>query len=104
MMSKLSVRLLTEARLQLRDIAAYYKMKVGHASARQITDRILEALDKLGDFPEMGMVPPSRLLAEAGYRVLIVDEHLCFYRIADDTVFVTHIVHAKSDYIKKIFI
>lgn len=104
MTSKIPVRLLTEARLQLRDIAAYYKMKVGPSSARQITGRILDALDKLGDFPQMGMVPPSRPLAEAGYRVLIIDEHLCFYRVADDTVFVTHIVHAKSDYIKKIFI
>lgn len=102
-MSKLNVKLLTEARLQLRDIAAYHKMKVGPSSARKITDRILDAIDKLADFPEMGMIPHSKMIAEAGYRVLIAGDYLCFYQVVNDTVFVNHILHTSTDYIKKIF-
>lgn len=102
-MSKLNVKLLTEARLQLRDIAAYYKMKVGPSSARKITDRILDAIDKLADFPEMGMVPHSKMIAAAGYRVLIAGDYLCFYQVVNDTVFVNQILHTSTDYIKKIF-
>lgn len=102
-MSKLNVKLLSEARLQLRDIAAYHKMKVGPSSARKITDRILDAIDKLADFPEMGMVPHSKIIAEAGYRVLIAGDYLCFYQVVNDTVFVNHILHTSTDYIKKLF-
>ncbi len=102
-MSKLNVKLLSEARLQIRDIAAYHKMKVGPSSARKITDRILDAIDKLADFPEMGMVPHSKMIAEAGYRVLIAGDYLCFYQVLNDTVFVNHIIHTSTDYIKKIF-
>lgn len=102
-MSKLKVELLNEARLQLRDIAAYYKMKVGPSSARKITSRILDAIEKLADFPEMGMVPHAKMIAEAGYRVLIIEDYLCFYHVVNDVVFVSHIVHASTDYIKRIF-
>lgn len=102
-MPKRNVILLNEARLELRDIATYHKLKVEPDSARKITNRILDALDKLADFSEMGMVPTSKLIAEAGYRVLIVDAYLCFYSVIGDIVFVFHIVHASTDYIKRIF-
>jgi len=90
-------------RLQIRDIAAYYKMKVGSSSAHKITDHILEAIDKLADFPEMGMVPPWKMITDAGYRVLVVGDYLCFYQVVNDIVFVSHIAHTNTDYIKKIF-
>ncbi|MEY8438165.1 type II toxin-antitoxin system RelE/ParE family toxin [Anaerotruncus colihominis] len=100
-MSKHKVHLLTEARSQLRDIAAYHLLNVGPQSARKITDRILDAIDKLEDFPEMG----AKLLGKRldGYRMLVVGHYLCFYHIDGDTVYVSHIVHRSTDYIKKLF-
>lgn len=89
--------------MELRDIAVYHKLKVGIDSARRITDRILGALDRLIDFPEMGNVPPTKMIAEAGFRVLIVDDDLCFYQVIDNQIFVYHIVHGSIDYIKRIF-
>ena len=102
-MNSYKVKLLTEARLELRDIAAYHKMKVGVISARRITNRILDAIDKLSNFPEMGMMPSSKMIAEAGYRMLMVGEYLCFYYVAGDSIFVSHIVHCSVDYIKRLF-
>lgn len=99
---KFDIKILLEARLQLRDIAAFHKLKVGPVSAEKITDRILDAIDKLADFPEMGAVPPSELLAKAGYRMLIVQEYLCFYHVEQQTIYVSHIVHGSTDYIKKL--
>ncbi len=89
--------------MELRDIAVYHKLKVGNNSARRITDRILDALDRLVDFPEMGNTPPSKMIAEAGFRVLIVDDYLCFYQVLDDKVLVYHIAHGSTGYIKRIF-
>lgn len=102
-MHNCKVKLLSEARMELRDIATYHKMKVGANSARKITNRILDAIDKLSAFPEMGMVPPVKMIAEAGYRVLIVEDYLCFYNIIGDNIFVSHIVHGSVDYIKRLF-
>jgi plasmid stabilization system protein ParE len=99
----MKVVLLNEARMELRDIAVYHKLKVGTNSARRITDRILGALDRLVDFPEMVNIPPSKMIAEAGFRVLIVDDYLCSCQVVDDQVFVYHIVHGSTDYIKRIF-
>ena len=50
-MPKAKVILLTEARLQLRDIAMIHKAKVGPQSAKKVTDKILKALHHLEDFP-----------------------------------------------------
>ena len=102
-MNNFTVRLLMEARLELRDIANYHKMKVGVISARRITNRILDALDRLSAFPEMGITPSARMIAEAGYRILIVEEYLCFYSIVGDSILVSHIVHGSVDYVKILF-
>lgn len=102
-MTKKKVVLLNEARMELRDIAAYHKLKVGVDSARRITDRILGALDHLIDFPEMGNIPPAKMIAEAGFHTLIVDDDICFYQVIGDQIFVYHIVHGSTDYIKRIF-
>ena len=52
------VVLLAEARDELRQIALIHRAKVGPRAAKRITDRILEALHRLEDFPTMGTLPP----------------------------------------------
>lgn len=101
-MAKYKVELLTEARLQLRDIANYHLMVVGSKLAEKITNRILDEIDKLADFPFMGVTSPSEMVAKAGYRMLVVGDYLCFYNIFEDTVYINHIVHSSTDYIKKL--
>lgn len=99
-MPKCKVVLLSEARFQLRDIAMIYKAKVGPSAARKITNRILAALERLEDFPELGTIPRSAMLENAGYRMLIVDDYLCFYSRDKDTVYVNQILHGSVDYVK----
>ncbi|MEG0305718.1 MAG: type II toxin-antitoxin system RelE/ParE family toxin [Oscillospiraceae bacterium] len=99
-MPRCKVELLTEARFQLRDIATVYKVKVGVKSAQKITNRILAALRKLEDFPELGVIPQSALLEKGEFRMLIVDEYLCFYSREGDTLYVNQILHGSVDYAK----
>ena len=96
------VVLLAEARDELRQIALIHKVKVGSKSAKRITDRILEALRKLEDFPTMGTLPPYERIVRAGYRMLIIDDYLCFYAIRGTEVHVVHIVHGSVDYIRRL--
>ena len=99
-MPKAKVILLTEARLQLRDIAMIHKAKVGPQSAKKVTDKILKALHHLEDFPLLGVEPRSERLAKAGYRMLIAGDYLCFYQIQGDVVYVALIVHGSVDYVR----
>jgi len=55
------------------------------------------------DFPEMGMMPHQKMIAEAGYRILIVEDYLCFYYVMGKNIFVAHIVNGSVDYIKRLF-
>lgn len=99
-MPKCKVVLLTEARLQLKDIALLHKVMVGSVSAKKITDKIMKGLRRLGDFPELGIVPKTPMLERSGYRMLIVGEYLCFYSIEGNTVYVNQILHGSVDYVK----
>ena len=99
-MPKAKVILLTEARLQLRDIAMIHKAKVGPQSAKKVTDKILKTLHHLEDFPLLGVEPRSERLAKAGYRMLIAGDYLCFYQIQGDVVYVSLIVHGSVDYVR----
>lgn len=99
-MPKCKVVLLTEARLQLKDIAMFYKAKVGTASAKKITDKIMKELRRLEDFPELGVVPKSPMLERSGYRMLIAGEYLCFYSVEGNVVYVNQILHGSVDYVK----
>lgn len=101
-MPNYNVILLKEARDELRQIARVYKAKVGPRAAKRITDRILAALRRLEDFPTMGLQSPYERLSRAGYRMLIVDEYLCFYSIRNTEIHVIHIVHGSADYIRRL--
>lgn len=101
-MPKYKVILLTEAWDNLRQIARAYKAKVGPQSAKRITDRILTALRRLEDFPTLGTQPPYERLSRAGYRMLLVDEYLCFYSIKSTEIHIVHIIHGSADYMKRL--
>ncbi len=88
------------ARNQLRDIATVYRMKAGVKSAKHITDKLLTSIRRLEEFPNMGVVPQSTMLEKFGYRMLIVDAYLCFYKQEKDVVYINQILHGSVDYVK----
>jgi toxin ParE1/3/4 len=100
---KFRVTLTLKAQNDLRDIATYHKIKVGSNSAKKITDALLDKLELLGDFPELGARPRVERIAEAGFRFIAVKEYLCFYTITEHVIIVHHIVHGSTDYIKRLF-
>lgn len=99
-MQRYRVEILTDARLQLHDIARIHKNKVGAISAKKVTDRIISAIKKLESFPELGVVPKGDHLSRFGYRMLFVDEYLCFYIKEQDTIYIEQILHGSIDYTK----
>lgn len=58
-------------------------------------DKIEEAVIRLSDFPYSGTVPRYSILKKQGYRVLIFERLLVFYKADDETKMIT--IHAVVD-------
>lgn len=86
---------------QLRDIIFYIADDSGSIDiALNYLDKIENAINHLEDFPMSGSVPRFSILRKQGYRVLIVERHLVFYKINDDKkeVIIYTIVDGRREY------
>lgn len=92
---------LTPAREDFIDIARYHLELVGPNSARSITESMEKAILRLADFPLLGQAHPDPVLAQNGYRKLIVHTpYVCIYKVIGKTVYIHRIVNGRTDYPK----
>lgn len=81
---------------QLRDIILYIADGSGSVeSALRYLDKLETAINRLKEFPDSGSMPRYSILKKRGYRVLIVERHLVFYKIYEESM--TVIIHAIVD-------
>ncbi len=86
---------------QLREIIFYIAEDSGSIDiALNYLDKIEAAINNLEDFPMSGNVPRYSILRKQGYRVLIVERHLIFYKVDDDKrlVIIYAIVDGRREY------
>ncbi len=86
---------------QLREIIFYIAEDSGSVDiALNYLDKIEAAINNLEDFPMYGSVPRYSILRKQGYRVLIVERHLIFYKVDDDKrmVIIYAIVDGRREY------
>jgi toxin ParE1/3/4 len=86
---------------QLSDIIHYIAADSGDVNiALAYLDKIETAVMQLEDFPYQGVQPRYSILRRQGYRVLIVERHLIFYKVneAEKTVCVYAIVDGRREY------
>lgn len=86
---------------QLREIIFYIAEDSGSIDiALDYLDKIETAINNLEDFPMSGSVPRYSILRKQGYRVLIVERHLIFYKIDDNKkmVIIYAIVDGRREY------
>ena len=101
-MPRFKVEILSPAWQELEEIADYHLATVGQNSANKITAKIVDALNRLCDFPLSCPYAPDIELKEQGYRILVCDQYLCIYRLIDSRVYVYHIAHGATEYGKLI--
>ena len=86
---------------QLREIIFYIAEDSGSIDiALDYLDKIETAINNLEDFPMSGSVPRYSILRKQGYRALIAERHLIFYRVDDDKrlVIIYAIVDGRREY------
>ena len=75
---------------QLREIICYIADDSGSTDiALNYLDKIEAAIRRLEEFPMSGSIPRYSILRKQGYRVLIVERHLVFYKVNEDEKIVT---------------
>jgi len=97
-MAEYSVELSRLAWLDLDAISDFHLSEVGPKSARKITDRILNTLERLESFPLSCSLVPYKALADKGYRMLVCGKYICIYELIGKIVYVHHIVAAATNY------
>lgn len=97
--NKYSVRLLSIAEQDLADLASYFAAENSRAAA-ELLDRIEARLEALQSHPFVGRVPHNAKLTALGYRVLVIDNYLVFYKVKGNVVLVYRILHGARDLLR----
>lgn len=94
-----------KANEQLRDIVLYRAEVTGNADdGLELLDMLEKQINMLASFPESGAPPRYATLRARGYRVLIVEKQLVFYKVnrKTKTVVVHAVVDGRRDYLNLI--
>ncbi len=86
---------------QLRSIIFYIADDSGNVDvALGYLDKIETSINNLQDFPYIGSTPRYSILKKQGYKVLIIERYLVFYKVneIDRTVIIYAIVDGKREY------
>lgn len=86
---------------QLREIIFYIAEDSGSIDiALNYLDQIEKSINSLEEFPMSGSVPRYSILKKQGFRVLVVERHLAFYKIYEDKkeVVIYAIVDGRREY------
>jgi len=94
--NKYTVRLLSIAEHDLKELITYVAAE-NVTDALTLADKIERELRNLSTHPRLGKIPNDEQFATMGYRVLVVDNYLIFYKVMGDTILVYRIIHGARD-------
>ena len=85
----------------IRKIILYVAQNFGNSVALEKLDEIEKRILELGDDPYKGTDPGYLVLKRQGYKVLILEKDLVFYKIDEEkkTVVVYAVVDQRQDYL-----
>ena len=93
--------------------AAYYDIdsifshisRDSRQAAGKLMSRIYEGIKNLSNFPEMGPVVPEEEApgAQRGYRRIIVNPYIIFYRVLEDCIVIARVLHGRQNWLQSLF-
>ncbi len=86
---------------QIRKVILYIAQNFGNDIALRKLDDIEEKINSLGENPYIGTLPNYSILRRQGYRVLILEKDLVFYKVNDTgkRVVIYAFVDQRQDYL-----
>lgn len=93
-----------ESRRDLDDVWDYIVSELQNRSAAErVINRIIDAVDPLKNFAEMGT--PLSSIADIGtdYRFLVSGNYMVFYRVQGNDIYIDRVLYGRSDYMSALF-
>lgn len=94
------VEILPTAWEDLKRIEDWYAVQFDVDTAIKVSDHILDAVERLEQFPDSGSLTPDAWLNQQGYRMVICKKHVAIYRKISQTVYIYHIADTQTEYTK----
>ena len=93
-----------ESRRDLDDIWDYIVSDLQNRSAAEhVIDHIMDAVDPLKNFAEMGTLLSSIADVGTDYRFLVSGNYMVFYRVQGNDVYIDRVLYGRSDYMSVLF-
>lgn len=93
-----------ESRHDLDDIWDYIVSELQNRSAAEhVINRIMDTVDHLKNFAEMGTPLSSIADVGTGYRFLVSGNYMVFFRVQGSDVYIDRVLHGRSDYMSVLF-
>ena len=83
-------------------ITSYRKLQ-NRSAAERVIDRIMDAVDPLKNFAEMGTLLSSIADVGTDYRFLVSGNYMVFYRVQGYNVYIDCVLYGRSDYMRVLF-
>ena len=86
---------------QIRSIILYVAEKFGKVVALEKLEHLEKGILALADSPDIGMEPKYPVLKRQGYKVLILEKNLVFYKVNESQkeVVIYAVVDQRQDYL-----
>ena len=94
------VEILPTAWENLKRIEDWYLIEFDVETALKVSNHILDTIERLERFPNLGSLIPDKWLNELGYRMIICEKQVVIYRKIDDVIYVYHIADTRTEYTK----
>ena len=94
------VEILPTAWEDLKHIEDWYLIQFGVETALKVSDKILDAIERLERFPDSGSLTPDEWLNQQGYRMIICERYVAIYRKITNKVYIYHFADTQTEYTK----
>lgn len=94
---RVKIRINPVASTDLQEIKEYISEDSAEAAAKILKD-IIEKIESLADFPEMGIMLMYKISLKSKYRYIICGQYLIFYIYENNIVSIQRVLHGKRDY------
>ena len=73
------------------------------SAAERTVNRIMDDVDRLADFAEIGAPLSSIADVDSDYRFLMTGSYLTFYRVYGSDIYVDRVLYGRRDYLRILF-
>lgn len=98
--NRYKVEFLPSALNDMTEIISTFVMLGSKAGAVRIKEKMSKAALQIADFPYSGVTVPDEKISKMGFRMMVVEKYLMFYKVFDDEkkVLFYRVLNGKRNY------